>query len=77
MTYYVAKSGKDCILPYICINSDCYYRWFHQLNQINPLDLDDTDPDTININQWLSDLTINGMTFLYSFTRESHPELFI
>lgn len=77
MTYYVAKSGKDNILPYICINDHCHYRWYSNLNDIDPYALTDADYGSEGIDQWLSNLSVNKLTLLYSFTQESHPELFI
>ena len=77
MTYYVAKSGKYDHRPYICIDEACHYCWYRNLDEINPNNLTDSDYGDNDINQWLSNLPVNGLTLLYSFTRESHPELFI
>lgn len=77
MTYYVAQSGKDLLFSYICINSHCSYRWYRKLSDIRPNELLDNDYGSTDIEQWLSDLPTNNMTLLYTFTQESHPELFI
>ena len=77
MTYYVAKTNRDHLFPYICINSHGDYECYRQLQDITPYDLSDNDSDSVDIEQWLSDLPINTMTLLYTFTQESHPELFI
>ena len=81
MTYYVAEStrkpqGKD---RYICINEDMKYSWFPSISAINPADLTHTDDHTpiMTIHEWLTILPKHNMRFVFSFTEQSHPELFI
>ena len=78
MTYYIAKSLSDA---YICINSDMYYDWFNSFSDIDPLNLPEFDQDdgitSTTIEEWLDRLNKNRMTLVLTFTRESHPELFL
>ena len=77
MTYYVAKSSRNDDYPYICINSDMQYRWFKTLAEVTPYELTDQAVDNDTIQDWLDNLPNTTMTLLYSFTEQSHPELFI
>ena len=80
MTYYVAES---IIRPsdknrYICINDDMKYRWFSSISAIDPTNLTRTDDYPImTVHEWLAVLPKNHMRLLFSFTEQSHPELFI
>ena len=78
MIYYVAKSNrKNDQYPYICINSDMQYRWFKTLAEITLYELTEQGNDDNTIQGWLDNLPNTTMTLLYSFTEQSHPELFI
>lgn len=77
MTYYVAKSDVYRHTPYICINDHCTYCWYRNLSDIDPCALTETYYGSEGIDEWLSNLSINKLTLLYSFTQESHPEYFI
>ena len=78
MTYYVAKSNReDNTIPYICINSNLYYEWFSTLAEISPYKLGNQSYKFSVIQDWLDSLPNTTMTLLYSFTEQSHPELFI
>lgn len=78
MIYYVAKSNReDMTLPYLCINSNLDYRWFSTLAEISPYKLDTHSREFNTIQGWLDNLPNTTMTLLYSFTEQSHPELFI
>lgn len=78
MTYYIAKSFNAA---YICINSDMYHDWFNSFSDIDPLNLSELDADngygSKTIEEWLDRLNKNKMTLVLTFTRESHPELFL
>ena len=81
MTYYVAEStrrpsGKD---RYICMTDDMKYSWFPSISTINPADLTNTDEytPTMTAHEWLAVLPKHNMRFVFSFTEQSHPELFI
>lgn len=79
MTYYVAEflhsdNGGD----YICINENLDYKWFSPTEQLDPCRLLPCDEHVYyTIQQWLADLPTNNMRLLFSFTEQSHPELFI
>ena len=77
MTYYVAKSSRNDRYQYICINSDMDFRWFKTLAAITPYELSDNSHNYKTIQDWLDNLPNTTMTLLYSFTEQSHPELFI
>ena len=78
MTYYVAKSNrKNDQYLYLCINSDMRYEWFKTLAEIRPYELSDDSHYHETIQDWLDYLPKTTMTLLYSFTEQSHPELFI
>ena len=77
MKYYVAKSNRNDSYQYICINSDMNYKWFKTLAAITPYELSNDSHDYKMIQDWLDDLPNTTMTLLYSFTEQSHPELFI
>ena len=77
MTYYVAKSSRNDNYQYICINSNMNYGWFKTLAAITPYELSDDDHSHETIQDWLDNLPNTTMTLLYSFTEQSHPELFI
>lgn len=78
MIYYVAKSNReDGTPPYLCINSNLDYRWFRTLAEISPYKLDNQGRKFNTIQGWLDNLPNTTMTLLYSFTEQSHPELFI
>ncbi len=78
MTYYVAKSNlKNDQYLYLCINSDMRYKWFKTLAEIRPYELSDNRHNYKTIQDWLDNLPNTTMTLLYSFTEQSHPELFI
>ena len=53
------------------------YKWFKTLAAITPYELSDDSHDYKTIQDWLDDLPNTTMTLLYSFTEQSHPELFI
>ena len=79
MTYYVAESLRsDNIGDYICINENLDYKWFSPTEQLDPYRLLPPDDDfSYTIQQWLTDLPTNNTRLLFSFTEQSHPELFI
>lgn len=78
MTYYVAKSNRENgPLLYLCINSNLYYEWFSTVAEISPNKLDNQGCVFSTIQDWLDYLPNTTMTLLYSFTEQSHPELFI
>ena len=77
MTYYVAKSSRNGSYQYVCINSDMNYRWFKTLAAITQYKLSDDSHNYETIQDWLDNLPNTTMTLLYSFTEQSHPELFI
>lgn len=77
MTYYVAKSSRNDSYPYICINNNMNYKWFKTLAAITPYELSDDGHNYETIQDWCDDLPNTTMTLLYSFTEQSHPELFI
>ena len=78
MTYYVAKSGRDQMLPYICMNDKLNYHWFRSIDTINPHQLTCFDAEeSTTLQDWLDSVSKHSMTLLYSFTEESNPELFI
>lgn len=77
MKYYVAKSSRNDGYQYICINSNMNYKWFKTLATITPYELSNDSHDHKTIQDWLDDLPNTTMTLLYSFTEQSHPELFI
>lgn len=81
MTYYVAESTRrpSDKNRYICINEDMKYSWFPSISAINPADLTNTDDHTptMTIHEWLAILPKYNMRFVFSFTEQSHPELFI
>ena len=77
MTYYVAKSSRNDNYWYICINSDMSYKWFKTLAAITPYELSNDGHNHETIQDWLDNLPNTAMTLLYSFTEQSHPELFI
>ena len=77
MTYYVAKSGKDQLLPYICINNQLQYQWFRRLAEVDPTSLTHTAEGSCTLEQWLKSLPKHRMTLLYSFTDTNNPEYFI
>ena len=77
MTYYVAKSSRNDDCQYICINSAMNYRWFKTLAAIRPYELSNDSHTFSTIQDWLDYLPNTTMTLLYSFTEQSHPELFI
>ena len=81
MTYYVAEStrGSAGRGRYICINDDMKYKWFSSISVIDPTNLTHTDDyaSTITVHEWLTVLPKHRMRFLFSFTEQSHPELFI
>ena len=77
MTYYVAKSSRKDMYQYICINSNMDYRWFKTLAAITPYELSNDAHNHETIQDWLDNLPNTTMTLLYSFTEQSHPELFI
>ena len=78
MTYYIAKTLSNA---YICINSDMYYDWFNSFSDVDPTNLPVQDEDdgitSTTIEEWLDRLNKNRMTLVLTFTRESHPELFL
>lgn len=77
MTYYVTKSNLEGdSLPYLCINSNLNYKWFRSLTSIAPYKLSAYAQEH-TIQDWLDNLPNTTMTLLYSFTEQSHPELFI
>ena len=78
MIYYVTKSNhENDPLPYLCINSDLCYSWFSTLAEISPYKLSNKGYEFNTIQDWLDHLPNTTMTPLYSFTEQSHPELFI
>ena len=78
MTYYVAKSNrKNEQYLYLCINSNMRYKWFKTLAEIRPYELSGDSHNHETIQDWLDNLPNTTMTLLYSFTEQSHPELFI
>ena len=78
MTYYVTKSNWEGEgLPYLCVNSNLNYKWFRSLASITPYKLFAYDTEYNTIQDWLDNLPNTTMTLLYSFTEQSHPELFI
>ena len=78
MTYYVAKSNlKNDQYLYLCINSNMRYKWFKTLAEIRPYGLSNDSHNYETIQDWLDNLPNTTMTLLYSFTEQSHPELFI
>ena len=78
MTYYVAKSNrKNDQYQYLCINSDMRYEWFKTLAEIRLYELSNDSHNHETIQDWLDNLPNTTMTLLYSFTEQSHPELFI
>ena len=81
MTYYVAESTRrpSDENRYICMTDDMKYSWFPSISAINPADLTNTDEytPTMTVHEWLAVLPNTTMTLLYSFTEQSHPELFI
>lgn len=78
MIYYVAKSNRENNpLPYLCISSNLYYKWFSTLAEISPYKLDTKGYEFSTIQDWLDYLPNTTMTLLYSFTEQSNPELFV
>lgn len=77
MTYYVAKSGKDQTLPYICMNDKLNYHWFRSIADINPRQLTRYAEESTTFKDWLDSVPKHGMTLLYPFTEESNPEYFL
>ena len=81
MTYYVAESTRrpSDNNRYICINDDMKYRLFSSISAIDPTNLTHTDDyaPTMTVHEWLAVLPKHRMRFLFSFTEQSHPELFI
>lgn len=75
MIYYIAQSLHN--KHYICINSNLKYRWFKTFESVdtNKLIRNSDRCDTIDV--WLSHLKSNNMKLILTFTRESHPEMFI
>ena len=79
MTYYVAESLRSNNRgDRICINENLEYRWFSPTEQLDPYHLLHPDNDfSYTIQLWLTNLSTNNMQLLFSFTEQSHPELFI
>ena len=81
MTYYVAESTRrpSDKNRYICITENMKYNWFPSISAINPADLTNTDEytTTMPVDEWLAVLPKHNMCFVFSFTEQSHPELFI
>ena len=81
MTYYVAESTRrpSDKNRYICVTENMKYKWFPSISAINPADLTHTDDHTpiMTIHEWIASLPKYNMRFVFSFTEQSHPELFI
>lgn len=81
MTYYVAESTRrpSDKNRYICITENMKYNWFPSISAINPADLTLTDDYTpiMTAHEWIAILPKHNMRFIFSFTEQSHPELFI
>ena len=79
MTYYIAKSNQDFMLPYICISADRHYGWFRTIDDVTPLKLPykDSEYNSLSIDGWLANLHHNNLALVTTFSTETNPEFFI